>query len=53
MDTKTCVLCAALACAVPQFAQPPGEGLTQAQLTARAKAQNVPEIAYVSSLRIF
>jgi sugar lactone lactonase YvrE len=38
-----------LACAVPQFAQTPAEGLTQAQLNARAKAQNVPEIPFDSA----
>ena len=53
MHTKICLLWVALACAVPQFAQtpapaPPG-GLTQAQLNARAKAQNVPEIPFESA----
>ena len=48
MDTKICLIWAALACAVPQFAQTPAEGLTQAQLNARAKAQNVPEIPFDS-----
>jgi sugar lactone lactonase YvrE len=53
MDTKTCLVWAALACAMPQFAQTPAqtpaEGLTQAQLNARAKAQNVPEIPFESA----
>ena len=49
MDTKTCLVCAALACAIPQFAQAPAEGLTPAQLNARAKAQNVPEIPFESA----
>ena len=40
---------AALACAAPQFAQTPAEGLTPAQLSARAKAQNVPEIPFESA----
>ena len=48
MDTKTCLIWAVLACAIPQFAQTPAEGLTQAQLNARAKAQNVPEIPFES-----
>jgi hypothetical protein len=50
MNTKTCLVWAALACAVPQFAQTPAEGLTPAQLSARAKAQNVPEIPFDSAL---
>jgi len=39
-----------LLCAVTELAraQAPAEGLTQAQLNARAKAQNVPEIPYES-----
>jgi hypothetical protein len=49
MDTKICLIGAMLACAVPQFAQTPAEGLTQAQLNARAKAQNVPEIPFDSA----
>jgi hypothetical protein len=49
MDTKTCLVCAALAYAIPQFAQAPAEGLTPAQLNARAKAQNVPEIPFESA----
>ena len=53
MSTKTCLVWAALACAMPQFAQPPAqtpaEGLTQAQLNARAKARDVPEIAFESA----
>ena len=49
MDTKTCLIWAVLACAIPQFAQTPAEGLTQAQLNARAKAQNVPEIPFDSA----
>ena len=49
MDTKICLIGAVLACAVPQFAQTPAEGLTQAQLNARAKAQNVPEIPFDSA----
>jgi hypothetical protein len=49
MDTKFCLIWAVLACAVPQFAQTPAEGLTQAQLNARAKAQNVPEIPFDSA----
>src|SRR5664279_3228952 len=49
MDTKTCLVCAALACAIPQFAQAPAEGLTPAQLNARAKAQNVQEIPFESA----
>src|ERR1035437_9977408 len=47
METKTCLLWAALACAMPQFAQTPAPtpagGLTQAQLNARAKAQRSEE----------
>ena len=34
---------------MPQFAQTPAEGLTPAQLNARAKAQNVPEIPFESA----
>src|ERR1017187_7777048 len=53
MYTKTCLLWVALAYAVPQFAQTPAPaspgGLTQAQLNARAKAQNVPEIPFESA----
>jgi streptogramin lyase len=49
MDTKTCLVWAALAFAVPQFAQPPADALTPAQLNARAKAQNVPEIPFESA----
>ena len=40
---------AALACAMPLFAQTPAETLTPAQLNARAKVQNVPEIAFESA----
>ena len=53
METKTCLLWAALACAMPQFAQTPAptpaETLTPAQLNARAKARNVPEIPFESA----
>ena len=49
MDTKICLIWAVLACALPQFAQTTAEGLTQAQLNARAKAQNVPEIPFDSA----
>jgi NHL repeat len=49
MDTKTCLLWAALACAIPQFAQTPADTLTPAQLNARAKAQDVPEIPFESA----
>ena len=53
MEIKTCLLWAALACAMPQFAQTPAptpaEGLTQAQLNARAKARDVPEIPFESA----
>ena len=53
METKTCLVWAALACAMPQFAQTPAptpaEGLTQAQLNARAKARDVPEIPFESA----
>ena len=53
MHTKICLLWVALACAVPQFAQTPAPapqgGLTQAQLNARAKAQDVPEIPFESA----
>ena len=49
MSTKTCLVWAALACAMPQFAQTPAEGLTPAQLSARAKAQNVREIPFESA----
>ncbi len=49
MNRKTCLVWAALACALPQFAQTPAEGLTPAQLSARAKAQNVPEIPFDSA----
>ncbi len=53
MYTKFCLLWAALACAIPQYAQAPAaaqaEGLTPAQLNARAKAQNVPEIPFESA----
>jgi len=53
METKTCLLWAALACAMPQFAQTPAptpaEGLTPAQLNARAKARGVPEIPFESA----
>jgi DNA-binding beta-propeller fold protein YncE len=52
MDTKTCLVLAALACAMPQFAQTPArtpaEVLTQAQLNARAKVRNVPDIPFES-----
>src|SRR3954471_8273134 len=49
MNRKICLVWAALACAVPQFAQTPAEGLTPAQLSARAKARNVPEIPFDSA----
>src|ERR1035437_7489969 len=53
MEIKTCLLWAALACAMPQFAQTPAptpaETLTPAQLNARAKARNVPEIPFESA----
>ena len=49
MQTKMCLVWALLACAAPQFAQTPAEGLTQAQLNAKAKAQNVPEIPFESA----
>src|SRR6202795_4625449 len=43
---------AVLPSAKPHFAQPAGqsEGLTQAQINAKAKAQNVPEIPFESTL---
>src|ERR1022692_1370315 len=53
MDAKTFPLCAALACAMPLLtqapAQTPAETLTPAQLNARAKVQNVPEIPFESA----
>jgi hypothetical protein len=49
MDTKICLLWVALAWAMPQFAQAPAESLTPAQLNARAKARNVPEIRFESA----
>ena len=51
MDATTRLLCAALACAMPQFAQAPAapETPTPAQLNARAKARNVPEIRFTSA----
>jgi len=53
MSIKICLVWAALASAMPQFsqtpAQTPTEGLTQAQLNARAKARDVPEIAFESA----
>src|ERR1022692_2979384 len=53
MDAKTFPLYAALACAMPLFAQTPAqtpaETLTPAQLNARAKVQNVPEIPFESA----
>src|SRR5450631_1527968 len=49
MDTNTCLVWAALACAVPQYAQTPADTFTPAQLNARAKAQNVPEIPFESA----
>jgi DNA-binding beta-propeller fold protein YncE len=49
MNRKTCLVWAVLACAAPQFAQTPAEGLTPAQLSARAKAQSVPEIPFDSA----
>jgi hypothetical protein len=53
MDAKTFPLCAALACAMPLLtqapAQTPAENLTPAQLNARAKVQNVPEIPFESA----
>ncbi len=49
MNRKTCLAWAVLAYAAPQFAQTPAEGLTPAQLSARAKAQNVPEIPFDSA----
>ena len=36
-------------CALPALAQAPADGLTPAQLAARAKARNVPEIPFESS----
>ena len=48
MNRKTCLVWATLACALPQFAQTPAEGLTPAQMNAKAKAQNVPEIPFDS-----
>ena len=50
MLSCTRLLAAALiaAAAYPAQAQAPAEGLNQAQLAARAKAQNVPEIPYES-----
>src|ERR1700736_511508 len=44
---NSCFAVAVLLCAAPQFA--PAQSLTPAQMTARAKAQNVPEIPFVSS----
>jgi hypothetical protein len=57
MDTKTCLVWAALAWAMPLFpqtlaqapAQTPAENLTPAQLNLRAKARNVPEIPFDSA----
>jgi NHL repeat len=53
MDTKTCLVWAVLACAMRLFAQTPAqtpaETLTPAQLNARAKARNVPEIPFESA----
>ena len=46
---KTSVVWAVLACALPQFAQSPAAGLTPAQLNAKAKAQNVPDIPFESA----
>jgi len=40
---------ATLLCAASAFAQAPSGGLTPAQMNARAKAQNVPEIPYDSA----
>jgi len=47
---SSCFAAALLLCATPYFAcaQQKTEGLTPAQLNARAKAQNVPEIPYES-----
>jgi sugar lactone lactonase YvrE len=44
MSIKSCLIAAAIATTLA-FAQPPAE-LTRAQQRAKAKAQNVPEIAY-------
>jgi hypothetical protein len=53
MGAKIFPLCAALACAMPLLtqapAQPPAETLTPAQINARAKVQNVPEIPFESA----
>src|SRR5664279_165731 len=49
MYTRTCLLWAALVCATPQYARTPAETLTPAQLNARAKAQNVPQIPFESA----
>src|ERR1700736_3670129 len=43
---NSCFAVAVLLCAAPQFA--PAQSLTPAQMTARAKAQNVPEIPFDS-----
>jgi hypothetical protein len=47
--TRNYLWFAALLFVAPQFAQPPVEGLTPAQLAARAKAQNVAEIPFDSA----
>ena len=49
MSIRNYILFAALVWVAPQFAQTPAEGLTPAQLAARAKAQNVPEIPFESA----
>src|SRR5207342_1739627 len=54
MGVKACLMWAVSMWAVlswpaPNFAQGTGEGLTPAQLSARAKAQNVPEIPFESA----
>ena len=47
MTRTDCLLAAALLAAIAH-AQPPSESLTPAQMNARAKAQNVPEIPFDS-----
>src|SRR5512140_2923006 len=50
MKSSICLLAATLAWAPPGVAQAPGAGgLTPAQVAAKAKAQNVPEIAFDSA----
>ena len=49
MNRTTCLLAATLAWVSPVMAQaPPAAGLTPAQMAARAKAQNVPDIPFDS-----